>query len=197
MQPAVIHYLKTHGLTMDALEDWGVHVEDVEIGFPVFSYFGLPQVTQWRNFEVDKPKYIMRPERTRSNWSLYGIHRLPSLTTNERVFVVEGPADAIAVHSATGIHTLATLTADRSEVQKALLNKLDVIYWPDGDKAGDDWAKLLLESEDQVIQVKDEDPASTVTKYPNLTATIVNWCENVDFRHLIFTPGDSFPECVF
>lgn len=119
------------------------------------------------------PRYKFVPTLSKVFNSLYGINFLPELDKNIKVVVTEGAADTIAVSERLNTPSVSLLTASMSKIQETLLSLLDPLFWIDGDERGDEFSEYLIAQGYTVIQVRNEDPASTINKYPKIAADIV------------------------
>ena len=140
--------------------------------FRSYSHYGHYQYSLLRYYEI-QPRYKFVPAMSKVFNSLYGINLLPELSKEIKVVVTEGAADTIAVSERLNVPSVSLLTAGMSKIQETLLSLLDPLFWIDGDKRGDEFSVYLSEHNYKVIQVRNEDPASTIKKYPKIAGDIV------------------------
>lgn len=76
--------------------------------------------------------------------TVFGFHRAArSMKEFNEAIIVEGPADAIALHAAGYTNVVAAMGSHVTQTQAALCNLMaDNLYvWMDGDMAGEEFAK--------------------------------------------------------
>ena len=158
---ALIEYFNTKNARLDELESCGLLAKNPDgkyyevfrerIIIPIFSPFGKVIAFGGRSIGLEMPKYLNSPETTlfKKGECVYGEDiATASAYKSGRIIVVEGYFDAISMHQAGFLETVASLG---TAVTTAHLQKLwkiagEIIICLDGDDSGIRATKKLLDT---------------------------------------------------
>lgn len=143
-------YLKQKGFTDEEMKVCGLFTVSSKTGklidlfrgrlmFPIFDAFGAVIAFGGRSLGDDMPKYINSPDSAvyKKQEHLYALN-FAKKERSDRLIIVEGYMDAIAMHQAGVRNAVASLGTAFTDAQLRLASKYakEIVFFFDADKAG-------------------------------------------------------------